>query len=74
MGVLVYINRSFVALVFSIFFGNGATLADVEEDYAMAKQSFDSGDYKTALAYHLKEVLLFFTTPMPFLYAYPSIT
>ena len=45
-----YINRFLVALVFSIFFGSGATLAGVEEDYAIAKQSFDSGDYKTAIA------------------------
>ena len=49
-GFLVYINRFLVALVFSIFFGSGATLAGVEEDYAIARQSFDSGDYKTALA------------------------
>jgi TPR repeat protein len=46
----VYINRFLVALVFSIFFGSGTTLAGVEEDYAIAKQSFDSGDYKTAMA------------------------
>ena len=45
-----YINRFLVALVFSIFFGNGASLAGVEEDYAIARQSFDSGDYKTAIA------------------------
>ena len=50
MDFLVYINRFLVALVFSIFFGSGATLAGVEEDYAIAKQSFDSGDYKTAMA------------------------
>ena len=50
MDFLVYINRFLVALVFSIFFGSGATLAGVEEDYVKAKQSFDSGDYKTAMA------------------------
>ena len=50
MDFLVYINRLLLALVFSIFFGSGATLAGVEEDYAIAKQSFDSGDYKTAMA------------------------
>jgi TPR repeat protein len=50
MDFLVYINRFLVALVFSIFFGSGATMAGVEEDYAGAKQSFDSGDYKTAMA------------------------
>jgi len=49
-GFLVYINRFLVALVFSIFFGSGVTLAGVEEDYAIARQSFDSGDYKTAMA------------------------
>jgi|TARA_B110000263_G_C15249815_1_gene483526 TPR repeat protein len=50
MDVLVYINRFLVALVLSIFFGNGATLAGVEEDYSRAKQLFDSGDYKTAMS------------------------
>ena len=50
MDFLVYINRLLLGLVFSIFFGSGATLAGVEEDYAIAKQSFDSGDYKTAMA------------------------
>jgi TPR repeat protein len=50
MDFLVYLIRFLVALVFSIFFGSGATLAGVEEDYAIAKQSFDSGDYKTAMA------------------------
>ena len=50
MDFLVYINRFLVALVLSIFFGNGAILAGVEEDYAIAKQSFDSGDYKAAVA------------------------
>ena len=45
-----YINRFLVALFLSIFFGNGAILAGVEEDYAIAKQSFDSGDYKAAVA------------------------
>ena len=50
MDFLVYINRFLVALVFSIFFGSGATMAGVEEDYVKAKQSFDSGDYKTAMA------------------------
>ena len=49
MDFLVYINRFLVALALSVFFGNGTALAGVEEDYAIAKQSFDSGDYKTAL-------------------------
>ena len=48
MDFLVYINRFSVALVLSIFFGNGAALAGVKDDFARAKQLFDSGDYKTA--------------------------